>query len=150
MLSETKHPYALLPAGMLRKDLSMTVRHTGFDTNCVYFTALVEYAHPSNSCVQMMMKIPTFPQLSEERMRQMLSIPNGTIRVVIDTDTKNEIDDQFAITWALMRQDKLQIEGMYAAPFSFRHHRQPLLDAYEQVAQPSGADDKVVYAGKLP
>ena len=46
-----------------------------------------------------------------------LAAPTEKIRVVIDTDTANEIDDQFAITWALMSPDRLDVEAIYAAPF---------------------------------
>ena len=49
----------------------------------------------------------------------MLRLPAGRIRCVIDTDTRNEIDDQFALAWALLSQDKLDIAGIYAAPYSF-------------------------------
>lgn len=73
------------------------------------------------------------PNLSDGKMRQMLALPTGKIRVVIDTDAKNEVDDQFALTWALLSQDQLEIEGMYAAPYSRLYHREPLLKAYEQV-----------------
>lgn len=38
-------------------------------------------------------------------------------RVVIDTDAFNEIDDQFAIAWALLIPDRLGVEALYAAPF---------------------------------
>ena len=93
-----------------------------------------------------MIRIPTFPKLSDEKMRQMLEPPTGKMRLVIDTDTKNEIDDQFAIAWALLSQDRFEIEGMYAAPFSFRHHRKPLLKAYDALEQEYN-DEKVVYAG---
>ncbi|MFU8882647.1 MAG: nucleoside hydrolase [Rhodobacterales bacterium] len=48
------------------------------------------------------------------------------LRVVIDTDCANEIDDQFALAWALLAPDKLQVEATVAAPFSFRHHLAPL------------------------
>ena len=92
-----------------------------------------------------MIKIPTFPKLSAEKMRQMLEPPTGKMRLVIDTDAKNEIDDQFAIAWALMSQDRFEIEGMYAAPFSFRHHREPLLKAYEQLNEAN--DEQVTYIG---
>ncbi len=40
------------------------------------------------------------------------------LRVVFDTDTANEIDDQFALAWALRAPERLQIEGVHAAPFS--------------------------------
>jgi purine nucleosidase len=41
--------------------------------------------------------------------------------VVIDTDAANEIDDQFALAWALLSRDALRIEALHAAPFSFAH-----------------------------
>lgn len=46
-----------------------------------------------------------------------LERPAGKIRLVLDTDAFNEIDDQFAITYALKKQDRIQMEAIYAAPF---------------------------------
>ena len=40
------------------------------------------------------------------------------LRIVLDTDTKNEIDDQFAITYALLSKRELQVEAIHAAPFT--------------------------------
>lgn len=40
--------------------------------------------------------------------------------MVIDTDTFNEIDDQFALVWALSSPEKVSVEAIYAAPF-FNH-----------------------------
>jgi hypothetical protein len=37
--------------------------------------------------------------------------------MVLDTDTYNEIDDQFAVVHALLSPEKLSVEGVYAAPF---------------------------------
>lgn len=37
--------------------------------------------------------------------------------VVLDTDTYNEIDDQYALAYLLRSQDKLKIKAIYAAPF---------------------------------
>jgi inosine-uridine nucleoside N-ribohydrolase len=37
--------------------------------------------------------------------------------MVLDTDTFNEIDDQFAIAYALQSKDRLQVDALYAAPF---------------------------------
>ncbi|MEO6204035.1 MAG: nucleoside hydrolase, partial [Mycobacteriales bacterium] len=37
--------------------------------------------------------------------------------VVIDTDPMNEIDDQFAIAWALLRPDRLRVRALHAAPW---------------------------------
>jgi inosine-uridine nucleoside N-ribohydrolase len=43
--------------------------------------------------------------------------PEARVRVVVDTDAANEIDDQFALTYAVLCQDRLAIEAVYAAPF---------------------------------
>ncbi|MCW2608327.1 MAG: hypothetical protein JWO60_3020 [Frankiales bacterium] len=37
--------------------------------------------------------------------------------VVIDTDPMNEVDDQFAIAWALLRPDRLRVRALLAAPW---------------------------------
>lgn len=47
----------------------------------------------------------------------------GVLRVVIDTDAANEIDDQFALAWALSAPQRLCVEAIHAAPFSFLHRR---------------------------
>jgi inosine-uridine nucleoside N-ribohydrolase len=39
------------------------------------------------------------------------------VRAVIDTDTYNEIDDQFAVVYALLSPERLRLEALYAAPF---------------------------------
>ena len=46
-----------------------------------------------------------------------LQSPVGTVRMVLDTDTANEIDDQFALVWALLSPERLSLEAIYAAPF---------------------------------
>ncbi len=58
-----------------------------------------------------------FPQISPELRQQRLSPPTGTVRMVLDTDTYNEIDDQFAVVHALLSPDRLNVEALYAAPF---------------------------------
>lgn len=45
-----------------------------------------------------------------------LEPPVGVPRVVLDTDAYNEIDDQFAIAYAI-RSPRLAVEAVYAAPF---------------------------------
>lgn len=46
-----------------------------------------------------------------------LSVPQGRIDVVLDTDTFNEVDDQFAIAYMLRSDEKLDVKAIYAAPF---------------------------------
>ena len=43
--------------------------------------------------------------------------PGRRLNVVIDTDTFNEIDDQFALVYALLSPERMGVEAIYAAPF---------------------------------
>jgi purine nucleosidase len=58
-----------------------------------------------------------FPKLSDSFRLERLTLPEGQLRVVIDTDTFNEVDDQFAVTHALLSPERLKVEALYAAPF---------------------------------
>jgi purine nucleosidase len=53
-------------------------------------------------------------------LEQLLAPPrtDRPVDVVIDTDPTNEIDDQFAIVWALLRPDRLNVLGLYGCPWS--------------------------------
>lgn len=43
--------------------------------------------------------------------------PKGRIDVVLDTDTYNEVDDQFALAYLIRSGEKLNLKAIYAAPF---------------------------------
>lgn len=58
-----------------------------------------------------------FPNLSTQEQLKRLEVPAGAIRMVLDTDTYNEIDDQFAVAYALLSPESLKVEALYAAPF---------------------------------
>jgi len=58
-----------------------------------------------------------FPKIDEPVRIKKLEPPNGKVRMVLDTDTYNEIDDQFALAYACLSEDKLQLEAVYAAPY---------------------------------
>jgi len=59
-----------------------------------------------------------FPQLEEAFRIERLTPPTGRVSLVLDTDTANEIDDQFAVAYALLAPERLAVEALYAAPFS--------------------------------
>ncbi len=46
-----------------------------------------------------------------------LEPPKGKIKMVLDTDTYNEVDDQFALCYGLLSPERLEVEAIYAAPF---------------------------------
>ena len=52
------------------------------------------------------------------RVHKLECPPAGKVLdVVIDTDTYNEIDDQYAIAYALNAPERLRVQALYAAPF---------------------------------
>lgn len=66
-----------------------------------------------------------FPKISDAERFEKLQPPSGTVRMVLDTDTYNEIDDQFAVVHALLSPEKLKVEALYAAPFFNRRSTGP-------------------------
>lgn len=82
-----------------------------------------------------------FPKLSRAQYERMLRPPDGRSRCVIDTDTRNEIDDQFALAWALLSQDMLDIAGIYAAPYSFLRRWDKLRAAARVKENPASASE---------
>jgi hypothetical protein len=55
--------------------------------------------------------------LSETHRLRLLASRPGKLRAVLDTDTYNEIDDQFALVQAILSPDRIRLEAIYAAPF---------------------------------
>ena len=53
----------------------------------------------------------------EISLLQRLSKPTGRVDVVLDTDTYNEVDDQFALAYLLCQGQKLNLKAICAAPF---------------------------------
>lgn len=46
-----------------------------------------------------------------------LTLPEGKLDMVLDTDTYNEVDDQFALAYCLRSPERLNVQAIYAAPF---------------------------------
>ncbi len=55
--------------------------------------------------------------LKNEQIVKMLERPLGIADMVLDTDAYNEIDDQFAIAYAINAPERLRVKAFYAAPF---------------------------------
>jgi purine nucleosidase len=55
--------------------------------------------------------------ITDARRLALLEPPAGRVRMVLDTDTYNEIDDQFAVVYALLSGERIDVEAIYAAPF---------------------------------
>jgi inosine-uridine nucleoside N-ribohydrolase len=86
--------------------------------------------------------IARFPKLDDDLMRSRLARPEHGARVIIDTDTANEIDDQYALAWALLSPERLKLEGVTAVPFSFQHHQEGLIESV-RILKNGGPKDHV-------
>src|SRR5688572_10472176 len=66
----------------------------------------------------------------------LLQPPTGPVRMVLDTDTYNEIDDQFALVYALLSPERIKVEAIYAAPFHNSRSEGPedgMLKSYDEI-----------------
>ncbi|GHU83507.1 hypothetical protein FACS1894196_3510 [Clostridia bacterium] len=63
------------------------------------------------------MKTISYPKLEEKFIEKRLAPPLGRVRAVLDTDAFNEVDDQFALAWALQSPERIELLAVTAAPF---------------------------------
>ena len=47
----------------------------------------------------------------------LLKPKKGQVRAVLDTDTYNEIDHQFALVQMMLSKERIQVEAIYPAPY---------------------------------
>lgn len=55
--------------------------------------------------------------MTDEQLLKNLEVPSGPVDAVLDTDTFNETDDQFALSYLLLSGEKIHTKAIYAAPF---------------------------------
>lgn len=67
-----------------------------------------------------------YQKIPQEVLIEKLKPAQGKVNVVIDTDTYNEIDDQFAVVYALLSPEKMNVEAIYAAPYLNNRSTSPL------------------------
>ena len=61
---------------------------------------------------------PEYPSVDPDLREARLELPTTPPRVILDTDTGNEIDDQFALAYALL-SPALEVVGVHSAPYAF-------------------------------
>ena len=75
------------------------------------------------------------PLSDAERLR-LLTAPKGRVHAVLDTDTFNEIDDQFAVVQTILSPDRISLDAIYAAPFHNANSSSPadgMEKSYEEI-----------------
>ncbi len=81
------------------------------------------------------MEFPTLdPTVRLGRLR--LPVADRRLAMVLDTDTYNEIDDQFALVYALLSPERLDVQAVYAAPFHNTRSESPhdgMEKSYEEI-----------------
>ena len=95
-----------------------------------------------------------FPKISNVQLLKRLEPPQGIIHMVLDTDTYNEIDDQFALAYALRSPEKIRLEAIYAAPFHNDRSTSPeegMEKSYQEILNVLSilniSSEKIVYRG---
>jgi len=78
-----------------------------------------------------------FPRMSVEALEARLEPPKGRkVRAVLDTDTYNEIDDQFALAQMILSPDTFDVKAIHAAPFHNKRSDGPadgMQKSYEEI-----------------
>ena len=80
--------------------------------------------------------MPNLITMSEAERIERLAPPAGPVRAVLDTDTYNEVDDQFALAYALRSPGSCHLEAVYAAPFHNNRSSDPedgMERSYEEI-----------------
>lgn len=86
--------------------------------------------------MQLLSLAQTYVPISEIQRLQLLEKPAKGVDMVFDTDTYNEIDDQFALVYALLSKENFNVKAVYAAPFFNNRSNGPLQGmvlSYEEI-----------------
>lgn len=92
--------------------------------------------------------------MTQSELIKALEVPSGKIDVVLDTDTYNEIDDQFAVAYLLRSDEKLNCKAFYAAPFFNNNSTSPedgmekSYDELKKILTLCGREDMIEYTYK--
>jgi inosine-uridine nucleoside N-ribohydrolase len=84
------------------------------------------------------------PLTDSQRLVQLEPPTRGPVPMVLDTDTYNEIDDQFALVYALISPE-LDVQAVYAAPFLNERSMGPekgMEQSYEEILRILGKLDR--------
>ena len=93
--------------------------------------------------------------MTHEQLLKNLQVPAGPIDVILDTDTYNEIDYQYALSYLLKSGDKLTVKALCAAPFFNNNSTSPedgMVRSYNEILhllKLAGREDlnPIVYEG---
>ena len=93
--------------------------------------------------------------MTQAQLFKNLEVPKGVVDAVIDTDTFNEVDDQYAIAYMLRSTERINTVAIYAAPFFNGNSTSPedgmykSYDEAKKIVKLCGRDDMLdkIYKG---
>ena len=117
----------------------------------ILINSCMVFSQNSNTTIDSYIKSFDF----NERILPSIPDKGKKIRVIIDADAKNEIDDQWALTLALLSNERFEIVGFVASNFDNPHDAPSGIEKSFQeiklVLQKMGFEDKYqVYRGSHP
>lgn len=75
--------------------------------------------------------------MNNEQFLKNLTPPNGKVDIIIDSDAFTEIDDLYAICYAVLKTEKFNIKGICAAPFCkpprAKSPKEGMLKSYDEI-----------------
>ena len=90
--------------------------------------------------------------MDQTTLLKKLDIPTGVVDVLIDTDAYNEVDDQFAITYALLSPERINTVAICAAPFDNSRCTCPedgMEQSYNEIIKLLGLMNKMELSGRV-
>jgi len=97
--------------------------------------------------IVLLVAAPVIQALAAERPAAPWPPPTGQLRVIIDTDTANEIDDQYALALALGSPERIRLEGIVAAHFGLRGGSEGIQKSYLEA---QATLERAGMTGKIP
>jgi purine nucleosidase len=88
--------------------------------------------------------------------------PPGPLRIIVDTDAANEVDDQYALSLLFGSPERLRLEGIVAAHFGLKGGSTGIQQSYDEVQRLLGyaglagkvpvkkGSDPIVYRDRVP
>ncbi len=70
--------------------------------------------------------------MKTEQYIKNLSVPSGVVDAILDTDTYNEVDDQYALAYMLLSPERINTVGICAAPFHIPQKSENAADGMEK------------------
>jgi len=102
---------------------------------------------PRIICLISLLAILVCPVAAAERPKAPWPPPAGPLKVIIDSDTANEIDDQYAISLAIGFPERIHLDGIVAAHFGLKGGSSGIQKSFDEA---QAVLERAHMSGKIP